>query len=206
MEGTHTAAKNQVISDDVVELNIDGIEGYDDDSLIIMRKESIKRYPQLLNGDNPPLIEIPDQASALKNRVLCAKICNVSGIPDGMYILYRLNEKSSNITSSDIGGTSVSRIESTLAQNENILSNASGNLESTTAQISGLNYQNFLHLLESFNNPQHFSFDEVKSYLHGNGFTVNSKQLTYFIFRAVNRKILEIIGKKMYRVRVDQSD
>lgn len=206
--GNQFTASNQVVlNDDIVVLNIAGFSGYEDESFTIIRNSGRKNF-EIPDDHNQALIEIPqDPSSAFSNRVKCAQINDIEGIPNGLYILCRLNEKPSQNAPSDVQeseSTSIENAANVSTNNEYILEGESSG--STASKIPGLNYQDFLSLLQSFNNPESFSFHEVKSYLHSNDFPVNSKQLTYFLFRAVNRRVIEVIGKKIYKMRMVQPD
>lgn len=139
-----TASNKVVLNDDIVVVNIAGFSGYEDESFTIIRNSGRKNF-EIPDDQNQALIEIPqDPSSAFSNRIKCAQINEIEGIPSGLYILFRLNEKSSKNAPSDVHESESASMENEAnvsTNNEYILANASENSGSTASKMSGLKYQ-----------------------------------------------------------------
>lgn len=202
-----TSESVKKITDDIEVLNIEGYEGYEDECIIVLRTKK-ENYPQAFDtiknagqhlrhpskhdepsGSQPRLESL--SSSEITDRVECIRLEGYENIRDGLYIIFRMQEKKQKANGEEISETITDEghfNDSPTSSTDTILSTESTNASQSDTKIT---YESFMNLLQNLRNPSGFSFDDVKEYLLTNGVIINSKQLSSFLYRATEKKILE---------------
>lgn len=194
--------------DDIVILNIGHYEGYKSESLIIMRvgndshseavntiKNARKYIRQPAKSD-----EIQQSSLEIENRVECLKMEGYENIPDGLYLLYRLQEKINENNGEAYSVNVINEDSAHGSPTSNLTSLNTSERESKNKNA----FRRMINILDNLKSPSGFSFENIKSLLRTNGLELNSKQLNALLYRAVKKNILERIpgGVRSYKFKI----
>lgn len=206
IQNVDSSSNHSSADDDIVILNIGSYDGYKSESLIIMRigneteseaVDTIKNAAMQYTGNTVNYEEKRQSSMEVENRVECIKMEGYENIPDGVYILYRLQEKI-NENNRNLNPVNVINEDSV---HENTNSNQTSLNASERGSKKTSVFHRMIHLLENLNSPSGFVFEDIKSHLRTNGLELNSKQLNGLLYRAVKKEILERIPGAVRRYR-----
>lgn len=191
----------RVLTQDAVVIKVNGFAQYEEESFTILRNAP----SQVLNSDDPALLEIPLPTSELASRIFCADLKDTEGIPSGKYILFRMKEKSeadAGTSALHLGqegsstGNFVNENEAT-APNEKEMINSN---ESVYVK-SNLKFSRFIQITENIFGYAGFSFTHLKKAFHQCNIAISSRRLKALVYRGVqNGTITKLHGTKMYKL------
>lgn len=213
-----TSEQKSKSKDDIVILNVEGYEGYEDESIIIMRTRNQNHAEALDTVKNaaeyakqPVKYEEKQSGLEIEKRIHCAKLEGYENIPDGFYILFKMQEKSDENNGADNSPAipkeeDFNDVEVPSSNSDVVIPTTSTEILSSNASEYDIKitYETFVNMLENLQSPSCFSFDDLKAYLLTNGVVVNSKQLNSYLYRATEKNILEKSagGDKQYKFKI----
>lgn len=226
-------------AEETVVMNLTGFYDFDEESLIIMRtgvtnKRQILdkiKYASQYAGTRLYHDANSSTSSELEKRLLLVNIQGVDDIPNGHYLLYRMQEKKTEsnrdqnpveVQNSVEYPSSVEIIyesgmqPSTVNINSNeshssaqpnlVLNNPVSNQNMPNSSSSESDkkstFQTLMRLMEPLKKTSSFTFHDVKQMIRQNHIEISSRQLTTLLFRAQKKKILgKLPGDRRYKFR-----